>query len=297
MKYRLLYIIAALITALPFTACDNDQELPPMIMPAVQGNGTVESPFNVAAAIAQARVNGEESDISYFTKGVVTSSSIDVSYGNGEFEIEDKPGSGETALKVYRAKDLDNQKFTSADKVQVGDTIIVYAPIINFKGNTPETNYGYLYAINGQKSSTTPADPTPSNPGSPDTPSPSGSATPSGDGTEASPYNCAKALEVANALTADQELKDKYAVGVVTAIKEIDTGQYGNATYTIGDEGFTSTFSVYRGYYLNGDKFTSDDQLKVGDKVLVKGTIVNFKGNTPQFTTGSSIVKIEQAAK
>lgn len=282
------------MTALTFTACNDDPELPPMIMPAMQGDGTAASPFNVAAAIAQARVNGEESTVSYFTKGVVTSSSIDTNYGNGEFTIVDNPGSGETALTVYRAKDLDNQKFTSTDKVKVGDTITVYAPIINFRGNTPETNYGYLYAINGQKSSTTPADPTPDNNEKPD--NPSGAATPAGSGTLASPYNCAKALEVAKALTDSQELTDKYATGVVTAIKEMSL-DYGNATYTIGDEGRTSTFSVYRGKYLNGEKFTSDDQLKVGDKVVVKGTIVNFKGNTPQFTTGSEIVKIERPKK
>lgn len=150
--------------ALPFASCDNDFELPPMIMPDIQGNGTAANPFNVAAAIAQARVNGEESNVSYFTKGIVTESTIDTNYGNGEFVIADNPGSGETTLIIYRAKDLDNKLFTDADKVKVGDEIIVYAPIINFRGNTPETNYGYLYSINGVTGSTTPPDPTPGNP-------------------------------------------------------------------------------------------------------------------------------------
>lgn len=80
--------------------------------------------------------------------------------------------------------------------------------------------------------------------------------------------------------------------GYVTSITEISTS-YGNATYAIADAaGGSPTLGVYRGYYLNGDKFTSEDQLKVGDLVVVEGELVNYMGNTPQFTTGSKLVSI-----
>ena len=121
------------------------------------------------------------------------------------------------------------------------------------------------------------------------TPDPGTSTTPSGAGTASDPYNAAKALEVASALDESGQVADVYVKGKVTAIKELST-QYGNATYSIGDE--TTSFSIYRGNYLNGDKFTSEDQLKVGDEVVVCGTLVNFKGNTPQMTTGSKIISI-----
>ena len=78
----------------------------------------------------------------------------------------------------------------------------------------------------------------------------------------------------------------------MASIKEVST-QFGNATYNICDTEGGETFSIYRGYGLNGDKFTAEDQLQVGAEVVVLGTLVNFKGNTPQMTTGSQIVSYE----
>lgn len=112
---------------------------------------------------------------------------------------------------------------------------------------------------------------------------------PKGDGTAASPYNVVKALEVARALTSDQQV-EAYAEGIITKV-EIAT-DYGNATYQLADKEGGETLQVYRGYFFNGDKFTSTDQLKVGDKVVVSGKLVNYMGNTPQFTTGSRIVSL-----
>lgn len=113
---------------------------------------------------------------------------------------------------------------------------------------------------------------------------------PSGTGTEADPYNVTAALNVAKALTADDAGVEAVAKGKVKSIKEINTQQYGNATYTITD-GY-SDLDVFRGFYLNGDKFTAADQIKVGDEVVVSGTLVNYKGNTPQFTSGSKLLSI-----
>lgn len=52
-------------------------------------------------------------------------------------------------------------------------------------------------------------------------------------------------------------------------------------------------FYVYNGYGLNGAKFTSADELKVGQKVKIVGTLVNYKGNTPEYNYGSKILSIE----
>jgi len=110
--------------------------------------------------------------------------------------------------------------------------------------------------------------------------------TPEGSGTAADPYNVTAALNVAKAL-ADGDEKEAYAKGTIKSITEIST-QFGNATYVITDG--SSDLQVYRGYNLNGDKFTSEDQLAVGAEVVVSGKLVNFMGNIPQFTTGSRIV-------
>lgn len=119
-------------------------------------------------------------------------------------------------------------------------------------------------------------------------PEPVPDAEPSGDGTEASPYNVARALEIATAMADGQE-KEAYVKGVITEITDLSTS-FGNATYKIADAVGGKSLGVYRGYWFNGDKFTSEDQLKVGAEVVVTGKLVNFKGNTPQFTTGNRIV-------
>lgn len=111
--------------------------------------------------------------------------------------------------------------------------------------------------------------------------------TPGGDGTQANPYTATQALALAQALDENGKVENVYVKGAIATIKEVST-QFGNATYSISDD--TTDLSIFRGYWLNGDKFTAADQLKVGAEVVVLGTLVNFKGNTPQMTTGSKIV-------
>ena len=83
-----------------------------------------------------------------------------------------------------------------------------------------------------------------------------------------------------------------YVEGIVSTIQEVSV-QNGNATYFISDNGSPNNeLEIYRGKYLGGKAFTSEDQLKVGDKVIVKGKCKNFKGNTPEFDTGSIIYMI-----
>lgn len=122
------------------------------------------------------------------------------------------------------------------------------------------------------------------------TPGPAPEVKPEGEGTQASPYNVAKALEVTNALAADQTTEtDVYVKGKIAAIDEIDTGSYGNATYSIVDVDGGTPFKIFRGYWFNGDKFTAADQLEVGAEVIVLGKLVNFKGNTPEMAQGNRV--------
>ncbi len=99
------------------------------------------------------------------------------------------------------------------------------------------------------------------------------------------------ASEALALITSDQIPSGKvYIKGKVVSIDELSTS-YGNATYYISDDGTTANqLMVYRGYYFNGDKFTSNAQLAVGDELLILGQLVNYKGNTPEVTQGSQIV-------
>lgn len=102
-------------------------------------------------------------------------------------------------------------------------------------------------------------------------------------------YTVAKAHEL---ITAGEGLATNvYVKGYITEIAEVST-QYGNATYNINDDKTTTNqLYIFRGYYLDGEKFTSEDQIKVGDEVIVYGQLSLYNGNH-QITTGSSIYSI-----
>ena len=117
------------------------------------------------------------------------------------------------------------------------------------------------------------------------------SGTPSGEGTEASPYNVAKAYQITSALesgkTTDSEV---YVYGVISELGDYFSN-YKSLTYYISDEGQTGSFVVYSGKFVGGTDFTSKDQVAVGDKVLVLGKLKNYNG-TFEFDKNNKIVTL-----
>ena len=123
-------------------------------------------------------------------------------------------------------------------------------------------------------------------------------AEPKGSGTLEDPFNVAAVTTFTKGMGADKQSAEIYAKGIIVSVSDIDTeGTYGNATYLISDQrdGSTGTFQIYRGYGLNGQKFNAKGAtiIKEGDEVIVHGKVVNYKGNTPQFAQGSTIVSIK----
>ena len=49
---------------------------------------------------------------------------------------------------------------------------------------------------------------------------------------------------------------------------------------------------VYAGKNFGGEKFASADDLKPGDEVIIKGTLANYKGNTPEVNKGSVLIQL-----
>lgn len=97
-------------------------------------------------------------------------------------------------------------------------------------------------------------------------------------------YTVAKAIEL---ITAGKGLDDMvYVVGYIHKIKEVST-QYGNATFFISDDlqDTQNDITVYRAKYLNNEKFSAEDQIKVGDKVIMYGKLVDYNG-TKEITSG-----------
>ena len=98
-------------------------------------------------------------------------------------------------------------------------------------------------------------------------------------------YTVAKALEL---IAAGEGLDAKvYVKGQITRIKEV-SASFGNATYDISDDAAAANkLTVFRGYFYDNKHFTSNDQIKAGDVVVVYGKLVNYKNNTPQVTNSS----------
>ena len=99
-------------------------------------------------------------------------------------------------------------------------------------------------------------------------------------GTLEDPYTVADALAATEALGEGKTSTDSYYTkGIISEIVEV-SADYGNATYFISDDGTTTNqFKVFRGKYIGNVNFTSADQLKVGDEVIVYGKLKYYKGN------------------
>ena len=114
----------------------------------------------------------------------------------------------------------------------------------------------------------------------PDDPTPEQTVDPAGSGTQADPYNVAAAIEFAQQLQVGEESQqDVYIKGKVASIRENYSAQYGNATFSISDDGTSKvTFLIYRALYLGNKKYSSGDLLTEGDEVVVCGKVVNYNG-------------------
>lgn len=107
--------------------------------------------------------------------------------------------------------------------------------------------------------------------------------------TPATAYTVAKAKEL---IAAGEGLETKvYVAGIISKVAKVAL-DYGNANYNISDNGTTDNdMIVFRGLYLDGEKFTSENQIKVGDKVIVYGKLVNYN-NTPEIAAGNKIYSL-----
>lgn len=128
--------------------------------------------------------------------------------------------------------------------------------------------------------------PNPSGEGGEDTPGEEVVVEPAGSGTLADPYNVAAIVALINNLESGAESTQAYYIkGKVksNSTSESTISQYGNMTFDMIDEGNTSTvFKAFQVYGPGNKKFTSVDQIKEGDEVVVYGKVVNYQGNTPE---------------
>ena len=137
-----------------------------------KGDGTAANPFNSVAAqkYTAALEAGVVTDKEFYIKGKVQSvkEQFSAAYGNGSFYIADDANS--TQFYIFRIYYFGGEKWKEGDMtLKEGDEIVVCAKLINYMGNTPETNQGgKLISVNGKTSGE--GGGTPDTPSKPDTP-------------------------------------------------------------------------------------------------------------------------------
>ena len=283
MKKLVYSAIALAVSVLSLTSCEDvpaPYTLPTAsenteIKVAPKGSGTAEDPFNVVA-LDSLMDNEFDANATYYVKGVVSQvGTFNESYGNITYYIKDEEAS--TTFYVYRGLGLGGAKFTSESDIAIGDSVVVAGNVTIYNG-TKEfvTNKSHIVYLNGK---------TASNSGT-------STAEPTGTGTETDPYNVAAVLKLYENNSYDSN-KEVYVKGIVAKVGSIDTVNYGNATYYISDDGTsTNDFEIYRGNYLNGEKFTSKSQLKEGQTVVVCGKLILYN-TTKEMDKGSKLISIE----
>lgn len=121
-----------------------------------KGDGSAANPFNSVAAqkYTAALDSGVVSDKEFYIKGKVQSikDQFSAAFGNGSFYIADDANS--TQFYIFRIYYFGGEKWKEGDMtLKEGDEIVVCAKLINYMGNTPETNQGgKLISVNGKTS-------------------------------------------------------------------------------------------------------------------------------------------------
>lgn len=129
---------------------DFDGTAPEPVEPdAPAGEGTAESPFNVAKvlAVGKTMLNQE-----VYVKGKIASITElnTTNYGNATINIADKEG--DATFLAYRGYWLGGTKYTSADQLAVGADVVLYGKLTEYNG-TLQLGTGYtMISYNGQTS-------------------------------------------------------------------------------------------------------------------------------------------------
>ena len=279
MKKFIYSMFALAISAMTFTSCEDvpapyalpGNEDPVVIEPT--GSGTLEDPYNVAAAFSAVANLTWTSNTEYetteevYVKGKISKIADNGTFGqsgtfgNATFYIKDDGGNDE--FYCYRILYLGNKKYTSGEDIKVGDEVVVCGKLMNYRGNTPETvsNAAYLYSLNGVTEG-------------------------GGDTPTAIEVTCAKAVELTSALDDNATSSEVYAVtGYITEV--VGSVSKNQQTFWMADT--KDGGKVFEAYYANLPEGVTE--FKKGSKVKITGNLLKYVNNN----TGAMTPEIKNA--
>lgn len=128
----------------------------------------------------------------------------------------------------------------------------------------------------------------------PTKPDAGGTTDPNQKGSESNPYTVAEAIALIKSGTAPSTAV--CVKGKITAVTFFNEA-YSSLSYNIADEGSSDVIEVYSGKGKDGANFSSKDDLKVGQTVVVKGIVKAFTKNdgtiVNEIDKNSTIISIE----
>ena len=277
--YSCLFLAMAAIT---FSSCEDvpapynmpTEDETTEVQPA--GTGTAADPFNVAGVVKYIDEGGS-AETEVYVKGKVVSveqGSWKADYGSLKYYISED-GTPTNQFYVFNGYAGPNRtKFTGEDALKQGDEVVICGKVDVYNGTKEFLVGNYIVSLNGEGGATTPDTPT------------------TGKGSESDPYTVAEAIA---AIKAGAPTSEVYVTGIVSDVYFYND-QYKSLSYYISDDGKSKDMQVYSGKGLNGADFTSKNDLKVGQKVTIKGIIKSFNKNGTEIMEidkNSTIVKIE----
>ena len=198
-----------------------------------------------------------------YVTGVVTSASYNSTYGN--YTITLKGG-----FQFYRFQETAENKFTE-DYITPGDTLVACGKLDKYNSNYQLAQGCYLVEHKAY-------------------------SAPKVDisNTKETAYTVEEAIALIDNITSDLT-KKVYVKGIVSEIVTPLDANYGNITYNISTDGSKSApqFQLYRGKSYEGEKFTSEDEIKVGDKVIIYGEMTKY-GSTYEMLANNQLVALER---
>ena len=110
--------------------------------------------------------------------------------------------------------------------------------------------------------------------------------------TEENPYSVAEAYTLAGKLSSSQSLANVYVYGIISKIRYNFSEANQNISFNVSANGLESDAQQLYAYKAVA---TSATQFEVGDAVLLKGSLLNYQGNTPELgegTIGVEVIKV-----
>ena len=117
---------------------------------SASGTGTLEDPFNVAAAVAF--IDAGKLDKNVYVKGKISSikSAFDEEHGTAIFDMSDDGTTTSQQFQAYSIYYLGNRKWTSSDtQIAVGDDVIVRGKLTKYSSTYETLNKNaHIYSLN-----------------------------------------------------------------------------------------------------------------------------------------------------